>query len=747
LSNVTLYNTLDPEIEKRVDELLAQMTLPEKVGQLVQKSPFAIVDWDAIMRKQAQAEAQGQPFSYHEAVTSEFEAQIREGRTGTIMCDNPQLINYLQRLAMDSRLHIPLLVAADVIHGYRTTFPIPLAQACTWNPELVERAERIAAEEASTRGINWIFAPMVDIARDPRWGRIAEGSGEDPYLGSRLAEARVRGFQSANVETGRRVAACPKHYVAYGAAEGGRDYNTTDFSERTLRNIYLPPFKSAFGAGAGSTMSAFNDIGGIPASANSFALRTILRDEWQWPGVVISDNNAVGELVNHGVAADLKDAARLAILAGVDIDMESGAYTNHLAELVEEGVVPLAVVDEAARRVLRLKFSLGLFEHPFTDEKLSTQIILRDDFRAHALEMARQSMVLLKNESGLLPLQQDNVRVAVIGPLADNRGDLLGSWASAGCAEDVDTILQGIKTFLPGSAVDFVQGCSLYGTEVEDFSRAVAAAHNVDVLILAVGEGADLSGEAHSRVHLGLPGRQQELTDALATTGKPIVAVLLTGRPLVVPRLAMQVDALLVAWHGGIRTGQAVADLLFGACNPSGKLAISWPRAEGQIPVYYGHKPTGRPADGKGTAQFHESFRSTYLDEPNSPLFQFGFGLSYTRFKYSDLKVETPSVSMEGTLMVSAEVRNTGARAGTEIAQLYVRDVVASVTRPIKELKGFTRLALQPGATRRVRFEVPASELGFIGPELRYIVEPGKFKVWIGPDSCRGLAGEFEIQP
>jgi beta-glucosidase len=746
LSNVTFDNTLEIEIEKRVEELLSQMTLAEKVGQLVQKSPFGLVDWDAVTNKRAQAEAQGQAFSYHDVVTLEFEAHIREGRTGTVMCDDPQLTNYLQRLAMESRLHIPLLVAADVIHGYRTIFPIPLAQACTWNPDLVERAERIAAEEASARGINWIFAPMVDIARDPRWGRIAEGSGEDPYLGRILAEARVRGFQSADLETGRRVAACPKHYVAYGAAEGGRDYNTVEVSERLLRDVYLPPFTSAFDAGAGSTMSAFNDLGGVPASANSFTLRTILRDEWDWPGVVVSDFNAIGELVIHGVAADLKDAARLAILAGVDIDMESGAYASHLAELVEEGTVPLRVVDEAVRRVLRLKFNLGLFEDPFTDEGQAGQIILQGDFRAHALEVARQSMVLLKNESDLLPLQPGKVRVAVIGPLADNRRDLLGTWASAGRAEDAESILQGIKTCLPDSAVKFVEGCSLHGKEPVDFSKAVTAASEADVIVLAVGEGADLSGEAHSRAHLGLPGRQQELADALVATGKPMVIVLLTGRPLVIPRLVEQAEALLVAWHGGIRTGQAIADILFGACNPSGKLAISWPRAEGQIPVYYAHKSTGRPAEGSGTTQFHEPFRSTYLDESNAPAFQFGFGLSYTRFEYADMKVETPSVSLDGSLVVSAEVKNTGPRAGEEIVQLYVKDLVASVTRPVKELKGFTRITLQPGEAQRVRFEVSVSDLGFHGLGMRYTVEPGAFKVWIGPDSEHGLEGEFIVK-
>jgi beta-glucosidase len=554
----------------------------------------------------------------------------------------------------------------------------------------------------------------------------------------------VRGFQAADLKSGKRIAACPKHYAGYGAAEAGRDYNTAELSERTLREVYLPPFKSAFEAGAGSTMSAFNDIGGVPASGNPFLLRTILRDEWQWPGVVVSDYNAIGELVNHGVAADLKDAARLAILSGVDIDMESGAYADHLAELVEAGIVPVDLVDQAVRRVLRLKLRLGLFEHPFVDESLADRILLNEDFRACALEVARESMVLLKNDSDLLPLQPGAQRVALIGPLADDRRDLLGTWAGEGRAEDVESIVRGIRTYLPTFTME--QGCSLNGREGEDFSAAVEAARGADAVILAVGEGADMSGEAHSRAHLGLPGRQQELLDALAETGKPIVAVLACGRPLVVPRMLEQVAALLVAWHGGIRAGQAIADILFGSYNPSGKLAVNWPRAEGQIPVYYAHTSTGRPAEGKGTIQFHEPFRSTYLDEANSPAFPFGFGLSYSDYEYSELKVETPTIPLDGTFSVSVLVRNTGRRAGTEIIQLYIRDLVASVTRPVKELKGFKRVRLEPGEAQRVCFAVPVHALGFINPGMQYIVEPGLFNVWLGPDSERGLVGEFEVR-
>jgi beta-glucosidase len=461
---------------------------------------------------------------------------------------------------------------------------------------------------------------------------------------------------------------------------------------------------------------------------------------------VISDYNAIGELVQHGVAADLKEAARLSILAGVDIDMDSGAYANHLVNLVEEGSVPIEVVDQAVRRVLRLKFGLGLFEHPFTDETLADQIILSDDFLALALEVARESMVLLKNKENLLPLSPGRSRVALIGPLSTNRKDLLGTWANTDQADKVDTVFEGIRTYLPDAAITCVQGCSLSGDDPVDLSDVLAAAHSADVVILAIGEGAGMTGEACSRAHLSLPGRQQELVDTIAMTGKPMVGILMCGRPLVIPHLAEQMDALLVAWHGGIRAGQAVADILFGTVNPSGKLTASWPRTEGQIPVYYAHKSTGRPADSSGTTQFDVAFRSTYLDEPNEPAFHFGYGLSYTHFEYADLKVETPSITMDDTLVVSALVKNTGQWAGTEIVQFYVRDEVASVTRPVKELKGFMRVTLQPAEARRVRFEVLVRDLGFSGLELQYIVEPGVFKLWIGPDSSRGLEGVFEVR-
>jgi len=560
----------------------------------------------------------------------------------------------------------------------------------------------------------------------------------------------VRGFQATDLTSGRRIAACPKHYVGYGAAEGGRDYNTTDFSERTLRDVYLPPFKAAFDAGAGTVMSSFNEISGTPATANPFILRTILRDEWNWPGVVLSDYDAVRELIPHGLAADLKDAARLSMLAGLDIEMVSSGYTDHLADLIHEGAVPQALVDEAVRRVLRLKFRLGLFENPYTDETLADQLILRPDFRELALQVAHESMVLLKNEDNILPLPH-TTRLAVIGALADSPHDMFGCWSLHTHPEDVETVLHGLSAYLPNEAWSYLPGCQIREDRpneaiTTDMEGAVAAAQQADVILLVVGESADMSGEGHSRTYLGLPGRQQELADALAATGKPIVCVLMTGRPLVIPRLTGQVKALLVAWHAGIRAGRAVADILFGTVNPSGKLTTSWPRSEGQIPVYYAHKNTGRPSAESGTKQFAESFKSVYLDEPNSPLFPFGSGLSYTQFAYSDLHIAQPVLALDETLVVTALVQNTGQRAGSEVVQLYVRDRVGSVTRPVKELKGFQKITLQPGEQCPVQFEIPVSALGFCGRDLRTIVEPGEFTLWVGPSSAEGLEGSFAVR-
>jgi len=712
------FTECDPQIETRVNDLLAQMTLEEKVGQMNQIAPR----W-----------------------RGDLETEIREGRVGSLLgITDVQEINRLQKVAVEeSRLGIPLLIGNDVIHGYRTIFPIPLAESCTWDPGLIEQASRIAANEAAACGTDWTFAPMVDICRNPRWGRIAEGAGEDPFLGAAMTRARVRGFQSSDLVAGRKIVACPKHYVAYGATESGKDYDTVDISERTLRDVYLPPFKAAFDEGAGSVMPAFNEISGVPASANPLTLRTILREEWDFDGVMLSDYNAIRELIAHGFASDLKDAAVKSALAGMDMDMMGDAYSTHLAELVREGRVPEAVVDKAVRRILRLKAMLGLLDQPYTDETLHEQVVLREDHRQAALEVAHKSMVLLKNEGGLLPLSP-RAKVAVIGPLADDRRTPLGCWHCAGQPEDVETILDGIRAVWQGT-VTYVQGCSVADDTLDQFDEAVEAAQAADVALLVLGESDTMSGEARSRAHLGLPGQQQALLEAVHAAGTPVVVVLMSGRPLAIPWMAENVPAILQAWHSGIRAGRAVADVLLGKVNPSGKLTATFPRTEGQIPVYYAHKNTGRPVRGEGTIQFEEPYRSNYLDEPNTPLFPFGYGLSYTTFVSSDLKVETPMVGTEGTLIVTAVVTNTGDRTGEEIAQLYVRDLVGSVTRPVKELKGFQRLSLEPGEKKMVRFEVPVSELGFHGLTMEYIVEPGSFRVWIGPNSADGVEGSFEV--
>jgi beta-glucosidase len=711
------------EQEVRVEELLSEMTLAEKIGQMCQ------IHVDTLGRSQG-------------------EERIRRGQAGSVLTVyGAAKINQLQRIAVEeSRLGIPLIVGNDVIHGYRTIFPIPLAESCTWDPGLVEEAARIAAEEASADGTDWTFAPMVDICRDPRWGRIAEGSGEDPFLGEAMARARVRGFEASGLVSGRNLVSCPKHFAAYGAAEAGKDYNTVDISERTLRDLFLPPFRAAFDEGAPTVMSAFNEIAGIPASANAFLLHTVLRREWGFRGVVLSDWNAIAELIPHGCAANLKEAAEKSVLAGVDMDMVSDAYHLHLADLVKEGRVPLPVVDESARRVLRLKLGMGLFERPYVDESLAGQVILRPAYRQKALEMAQKSMVLLKNSGGLLPLARDLERIALIGPLADDHHHVLGCWHRIGRDEDAESVLDGLRAVLPPTTeVSHVPGCDLEGREMPDLEGAARAARAAGLAILVVGEGEHMSGEAHSRAYLGLPGHQQALLEAVHATGVPVVVVLMSGRPMVIPWMAEHVPAILQAWHGGIRTGRAVADILTGAANPSAKLTVGWPRTEGQIPVYYAHKSTGRPATGAGTVQFDKPHWSIYIDEENEPLFPFGYGLSYTRFEYRDLAVETAQVGLDGTLIVSATVANTGDRPGDEIVQLYVRDRVGSVTRPVKELRGFQRVSLSPGEERQVRFEVPVQRLGFHGPAMEYAVESGDFSVWVGPNAAAGLEGAFEV--
>jgi beta-glucosidase len=693
-------------LERRIDSLLARMTLEEKVGQLNLPSVFGPVS-------PAQVDL------------------VRKGLVGGFLnVDGAQAARDIQRVAMEqSRLHIPLLLGLDVIHGYRTIFPIPLAEAGTWDPEIAEATARSAAREARAAGVNWTFAPMVDIARDPRWGRIAEGSGEDPYLGSLMAAARVRGFQTS-------ILATAKHFAAYGGAEAGREYNTVDVSERTLRDIYLPPFKAAVDAGAGSIMSAFNEIAGIPSSANPWLTNTVLRGEWGFDGLVVSDWTSIAELIPHGIAATRADAGRLALAAGVDMDMVSQIYLDSLPALVQSGRVPIAQVDSAVRRILREKLRLGLFEDPNRGVMATPPPLDRELAR----RVARESIVLLRNEGGLLPLGTNAKTIAVIGPLAADSAAPLGPWHTRGQPGDVVSVLTAIRERAgAGATVLHAAGTGLTDADTSGIAAAVALARRADVTVLVVGEPDSMSGEASSRARLDLPGVQERLQQAVVATGKPVVLVLMNGRPLILSWAAEHVPAIVETWFLGIETGHAVADVLFGDVNPSGRLPVSFPRTVGQIPIYYNAKNTGRPA----VAGQH--FTSKYLDVPNSPLFPFGYGLSYTSFGYRDLRLRAARLGPADTLVITVTVANTGTRAGTEVAQLYVRDDVGSVTRPVRELKGFQRVALAPGETRSVEFRVPVRSLAFWDAAMKFVVEPGTFHVFVGSNSTAELDAGFEV--
>jgi beta-glucosidase len=706
-------------IERKIDGLLAQMTLEEKLGQL----------------QQLDGHADGR---YRE----EHVDLIRNGRLGsTLNVRGAARTNELQRIAMEkSRLKIPVLFAFDVIHGYRTVFPVPLGIASSWDPAAAERSASIAAAESAAVGVRWTFAPMVDIARDPRWGRIVEGAGEDPYLGAAMAQASVRGFQGRDYSAPDKVVACAKHWVGYGAAEGGRDYNTTEISENTLRSIYFPPFKAAVDAGVGTFMSAFNDLNGLPTSANPFTLTHVLRGEWKFDGFVVSDYESVRELLNHGIAADEAEVARLALTAGVEMEMVSRLYNKRMPALVKEGKVSMAVIDEAVRRVLRIKFRLRLFERPYTDEAREKTLLLSREHAAAAREIAARSIVLLKNERDLLPLDKGIKSIAVIGPLADNQVDLMGSWTGDGRSEDVVTLLAGIKAKVsPSTKVNYIKGCEIDGDVVDGIAGAANIAREADVAIVAVGEAAGMSGEAASRTSLDLPGRQLDLIKAVQATGKPVVIVLMNGRPLAIDWVAGNVPAILETWFAGTQGGSAIADVLFGDLNPGGKLPVTFPRNVGQVPIYYNHKNTGRPPDAKN------KYTSKYLDAPWTPLFPFGYGLSYTQFRLSNLRLSAERIAPVGSLTVSVEVENTGKRAGDEVVQLYIRDLAASVTRPVKELKGFQRITLRGGEKRRVEFTLTPEHLGFWNRENRFVVEPGMFKVMVGNNSVDLLEAGFEV--
>ncbi len=709
----------DAALEARVDALLRRMTLEEKLGQL----------------QQLDGEADGRFRPEHLELA-------RAGRLGsTLNVRGAAQVNELQKAAVEgSRLKVPVLFGFDVIHGYRTVFPIPLAEAASFDPELAEATARAAAAESAAVGLKWTFAPMVDVARDPRWGRVSEGAGEDPYLGSVMARARVRGFQGDDVSREDRVIATAKHWVAYGAAEAGRDYNTTDVSERALREIHFPPFEAAVDAGVGTFMSAFNDVDGTPATANRFTLTRVLREEWGFDGFVVSDYTSVLELIKHGIAADEAEAARKALTAGVDVEMVSRTFAQRLPDLVRSGGVPVATIDQAVRRILRLKIRAGIFERPYVDAGREQTALLTPESRQLARRAAARSMVLLRNEGGLLPLRKDLRTLAVVGPLADDRKAVIGAWSGDGKAEDAVSILAGIQAALGASVpVVHAKGCEIEGGGDEGFAAAVEAAKQADAVVLVVGEAAEMSGEAASRSVIDLPGRQLDLVRAVHAAGKPTVVLLVTGRPLTFPWIAENVPAVLLAWQGGTEAGSAAADVLFGDTNPGGKLPITFPRSVGQVPIYYAHKRTGRPPA-------EDKWNSKYLDVPVTPQFPFGHGLSYTTFELSGLTLGGTGITASGTLPVQVTVRNTGSRAGDEVVQVYVTDVAASVTRPVKQLRAFERVSLAPGESKTLAFTLGPRDLGLLDARFRWTVEPGEFRITAATSSEGGLTEAFTLR-
>lgn len=714
-------------LEQKVDSVISLMTLEEKVGQLVQFTGSFDTGTQTPKPKEG-----------HEEL-------IRQGRIGSLLnIFGAEETKRLQKIAVEeSRLKIPLIFGLDVIHGFKTTFPVPIAEASSWNPELVEFSARMQAIEASAAGIHWTFNPMVDIARDPRWGRIVEGSGEDPYLGSVIAAARVKGYQGNDLSAENTILACAKHYAAYGAAEAGKDYNTVDISKRTLREIYLPPFKAAVDAGVGSLMASFNEIGGVPSSINKFLMSKILRDEWKTDAFVVSDWNSIGELIPHGVAKDLKHAAELAIKATVDMDMESNAYFNHLVQLVNENKIDIKLIDDAVRRILKAKFKLGLFDNPFKycNEEREKNIVLSKELIEASKKVALESIVLLRNENNLLPLKKSLKSIAVVGPLANSKSDPLGPWHQQGNPNFVVTVLEGIKNKLGDKVkINFAEGCSINGDDKSKFNEAIEAVKTSEVAIVVVGESSEMSGEAQSRATLDLPGVQEDLIKELHKTGKPIIVVLMNGRPLTINWISENIPAILETWFLGIQAGNAIADVLFGDFNPNGKLPVTFPKHVGQIPIYYNHKNTGRPYRPD-----NPRFTSFYNDFTIEPLYPFGYGLSYTTFEYSNLKLSKKQIQKDETLKVSIDIRNTGNYEGAEVVQLYIRDLVGSVTRPVKELKDFRKIYLKPGESKTVEFIITPEKLKFYDINMNYVVEPGDFKIFVGKNSVDVLEESFTV--
>jgi beta-glucosidase len=733
----------EAEINRRVDSVLALMTLEEKVMQVSQTAA-----WFDFKTKKTN-------------ISDEHLAKAKAGLGSFLMVSEASVARKLQEAAMQSRLKIPLIFGFDVIHGYRTTFPIPLAESCTWDTSLAYKSARIAATEAAAAGINWTFAPMVDIARDARWGRIVEGAGEDPYLGSLFAKARVRGFQGDDLSANNTIAACAKHFAAYGAAEGGRDYNTADISERTLREIYLPPFKAAVDAGAQTLMTSFNEIAGVPSSINKQLLTDILRKEWKFNGFVVSDWESIDEVVLHGAAKNYEEAAQKAITAGLDMDMEGESYPKFLTKLVQEKKVSEETLNQAVRNILRVKFKLGLFENPFKyiDEAREKETMLKPEHRALAREVATKSIVLLKNENNLLPLSKSLKTVAVVGALAESKRDMLGEWEMVGMPDDVITPLDAIQSTLKNASVLYAKGYPLPSpawkkikgeakepTEAELMAlrnEALAIAKRADVILAVVGETADITAEAHSRADIGLPKAQEDLLKELHKLGKPIVMILTNGRPLTIAWESEHLPAILCAWHLGVEAGNAIADIIFGDAIPTGKLTVTFPRSVGQIPIYYNHKNTGRPSLPTNA---DDRYKSKYVDLPDSPLYPFGYGLSYTTFEYSDLKLSKTEIGKSETLTVSVTVKNTGKRKGIETAQLYIRQLVGTFTRPVRELKGFQKVELDAGEAKTIAFKIGKDELATLDKNFKPIVEAGQFEIYVGSDSEARLKETFTVK-
>ena len=714
-----------PEVEKRVEKLLSQMTLAEKIGQMNQVS------------------AGGEVSNYADA--------LRKGQIGSILNEvDPAKLNEFQRLAVEeSRLHIPLLVGRDVIHGFHTIYPIPLGLAATFDPALVEEGARVAAVEATAQGVRWTFSPMLDIARDPRWGRIAEGSGEDTYLDARMGEAMVRGYQGSSLDS-TSMAACVKHFVGYGAAEGGRDYNSTYLTERQLRNVYLPPFEAAIKAGAMTLMTSFNDNDGVPSTGNTFVVKDVLRGEWGFDGLVVTDWDSMGEMIDHGFGKDRKDVAEKAVNAGVDMDMMTFGFLSHLEELLKSGAVSMKTIDNAVRNILRVKVLLGLFENPYVDVEAAKAVQYAPEHLASAQKTVEESVILLKND-GVLPLKA-GVRILVTGPLADAPHDQLGTWAFDGEKAHSVTPLKALQERFPGK-VEFVPGLTYSREKRNSFADVVAAARRADVVLVFLGEEAILSGEAHSLADLNLKGSQSELLSALKTAGKPVVATVMAGRPLTIERDLPNVDALLYSFHPGTMGGPALANLIFGDANPSGKTPITFLRTVGQAPLYYSHNMTGRPYRGETliddipaeAGQTSLGNTSYYLDYGAYPLFPFGYGLSYTSFAYSGIGLDKKAYKADDTISVTFTLANTGAYDGTEVAQVYVRDLVGSITRPVKELKAFERVSLKAGESRTLTVKIPVQELAFVGLDGVKKVEAGDFQLWVAGDSASGEAVSFKV--